>query len=174
MIRKTVAALASIALSGCASLGDQPVKHVASAQLMLANDVPVGTAQLVGRGDQLSLVMTIAGVSQGTHGVHLHTTGNCEAPSFTSAGGHLNPGGKQHGMDNPMGRHLGDLPNLEVGASGTGTLTAELPGAPDWLLAEMFDADGTAIVIHAGPDDYKTDPSGNSGSRIACGVLKRG
>jgi Cu-Zn family superoxide dismutase len=100
--------------------------------------------------------------------------GSCEGPAFTSAGGHLNPGARQHGTLNPAGSHTGDLPNLTVTSNGTGTLSAELSGTKAELEAALFDADGTALVIHAAADDYKTDPTGNSGARIACGVLKRG
>ena len=117
--------------------------------------------------------IAVVGLSPGVHGVHLHMTGACDAPEFTSAGGHLNPGGHQHGSDNPAGAHLGDLPNVTVGNAGTGTVTATLPGSREAVLAQLFDADGTAIVVHANADDYRTDPSGNSGGRIACGVLTR-
>ena len=114
--------------------------------------------------------MTIAatGLPAGVHGVHIHTTGKCDAPDFTTAGGHWNPTGKMHGSENPMGPHEGDLPNLTVGADGSGNLTFTVAGAS---LATMLDADGAAFVVHAGSDDYKTDPSGNSGGRIACGVF---
>ena len=105
--------------------------------------------------------------------MHLHTTGSCDTPEFASAGSHLNPGNRQHGSANPAGSHLGDLPNLTIGSGGTGTVSATLPGTRDQVLAQTFDGDGTAIVVHAGPDDYRTDPSGNSGGRIACGVLTR-
>ncbi len=90
-----------------------------------------------------------------------------------SAGGHLNPHGKQHGMENPQGSHLGDLPNLSIGADGKGSFSVPLNGSPAEIEALLFDADGTALVVHAKPDDYRTDPSGNSGPRIACGVLTR-
>jgi Cu-Zn family superoxide dismutase len=103
----------------------------------------------------------------------LHVTGSCDGPDFTSAGAHLNPGNRQHGSENPAGTHLGDLPNAIIGSSGAGTVSAILPGTREEVLARIFDGDGTAIVVHAAPDDYRTDPSGNSGSRIACGVLTR-
>ena len=110
-------------------------------------------------------------MSQGTHGLHLHMVGRCDPPGFETAGGHLNPGMRQHGTENPAGAHFGDLPNLIVGGAGAATVTAALQGTRAEVLAQIFDADGTAVVVHAGPDDYRTDPSGNSGSRIACGVL---
>lgn len=105
--------------------------------------------------------------------MHLHAVGKCEAPAFASAGGHLNPGSRQHGVDNPHGAHLGDLPNLLADTSDAGSLTATLHKTIPDLLAQLFDADDTAVVIHASADDYRTDPSGNSGSRIACGVFTR-
>lgn len=173
MIRKAFVAVMPMALMACASVGEVPSDTPASANIAFADGSSAGTARVVGSADQLSLVIDLAGVSPGPHGVHLHAVGTCEAPSFTTAGGHLNPGGKQHGTDNPMGSHLGDLPNIEIAADGSGSLTFALHGTRTELLAELFDADGTSIVVHAGPDDYKTDPAGNSGGRIACGVFTR-
>jgi Cu-Zn family superoxide dismutase len=112
-----------------------------------------------------------AGLAAGHYGVHLHAAGRCEGPGFDSAGPHWNPAGRQHGRLNPEGRHLGDLDNLEVDESGAGRLEFTIPGAEFTGADGLLDADGAAVVIHAGPDDYRTDPSGNSGARIACGVL---
>lgn len=173
MIRKVLAVTMPMALMACASVGEAPADKPAAATLALANGSPAGTAQLIGNGDRLSLVVDVSGISPGAHGIHLHAVGQCEAPGFTTAGGHLNPGGKQHGAENPLGSHLGDLPNIQVNADGKGSLTVPLHGARAELMSELFDADGTAIVVHAGPDDYKTDPAGNSGGRIACGVFVR-
>jgi len=108
------------------------------------------------------------GLAAGTYGVHFHAVGRCDGPDFESAGPHWNPAGRQHGSLNPQGHHLGDLPNLVVEADGGGRLEAALADTP---ISALADADGTAVVIHAAPDDYRTDPSGNSGARIACGVL---
>jgi Cu-Zn family superoxide dismutase len=114
-------------------------------------------------------------LSPGAHGIHIHTTGKCDAPGFASAGGHLNPDGKKHGLDNADGPHAGDLPNLMVKDDGTayGWFVDErisfAPGA-----SSLFKDGGTALVIHAAADDGKTDPSGNSGDRIACGVIAPG
>ena len=175
MIRKAHLLSIPLALSACASVGDDAqADRLASAKLVFANGQAAGTAELTGAGNKVSLVIALAGVTPGPHGIHLHAVGRCEAPAFTTAGGHLNPGSKQHGTDNPMGSHLGDLPNIEIAADGTGSLTVALDGAREQILSDVFDADGTAIVLHAGPDDYKTDPAGNSGGRIACGVLQRG
>jgi superoxide dismutase, Cu-Zn family len=164
---------AMLVLGACATAGQLPTSRLASAALKQANGLPAGTAQLLSNGETVTLSLALVGLSKGEHGVHLHAAGACEAPGFTSAGGHLNPGGKQHGTSNPAGHHLGDLPNVTIGGSGAGTLSIDLPGTPEALMAELFDADGSAIVVHAGPDDYVSDPSGNSGSRIACGELKR-
>jgi len=103
----------------------------------------------------------------------ISVTGTCTAPDFTSAGGHLNPLGKEHGRLNPAGSHVGDLANLVASTSGTASATYDLPGTREQLLEWLFDEDGTAIVIHAGPDDYRSDPAGEAGPRLACGVLGR-
>lgn len=109
------------------------------------------------------------GLPHGIHGVHVHAVGRCAPPDFASAGSHWNPGARKHGMNNPAGPHAGDLPNVEVAANGTLGATLVLPGA---TLAQLVDADGSALVIHAKADDYATDPSGNSGGRIACAVIR--
>lgn len=170
---KRVTVLLAAALGGCASLGQVPTAKVATATLKLANGLPAGTVLLTAAGDKLSINLAATGLTTGSHGVHLHMVGNCTAPGFASAGGHLNPNTRQHGRENPAGSHMGDLPNLAVDAQGRGILAAEIPGNRADLETALFDTDGTAIVIHAKPDDYKTDPSGNSGERIACGVLTR-
>jgi Cu-Zn family superoxide dismutase len=120
----------------------------------------------------VTLKLTVAGMPAGVHGVHLHTTGLCEEPKFESAGSHWNPTGKQHGRDNPAGAHSGDLDNLTVAADGSGNATFTIAGAtlgPGPM--SLADDDGTALVVHAKADDYKTDPSGASGDRIACAVI---
>lgn len=151
----------------------RPAAPVATAALALSDGTAAGTAAIERDGAGLKLVVAAKGLPAGVHGIHLHAVGKCEGPGFTSAGAHLNPHGKQHGHDNPAGAHLGDLPNLTAGADGSAGLSAGIDGARTDIEQALFDADGTAVVIHATADDYKTDPSGNSGSRIACGVLKR-
>jgi Cu-Zn family superoxide dismutase len=173
MRNATLAVALAVALSGCQTVDEVPSQRLGQATLRLANGLPGGTAQLLASGSQVNISIALTGISPGTHGLHLHMVGSCEAPDFTSAGGHLNPANKQHGMSNPAGPHLGDLPNVTIGDNGLGTVSATLPGTAESVLAQMFDADGTAVVVHADPDDYRTDPSGNSGRRIACGVLTR-
>ena len=123
----------------------------------------------------LTMNVSASGLPAGVHGIHLHEKGLCEGPKFASAGAHWNPAAKKHGRDNPAGAHLGDLANLEVGANGTASVSIPVEGVMMASGATMLaDADGTAIVIHAKGDDYKTDPSGDSGDRVACAVLAKG
>ena len=174
MTRNLTIALASLAaLGACTTLGDVPAKRVASGTFHLANGLPAGTAVITAAADRLTLTLAATGLTSGAHGVHLHMVGKCDAPGFTTAGGHLNPAGHQHGTNNPAGSHLGDLPNLTIDSQGRGVLSAQIGGSPSEAEAALLDGDGTAIVIHTAPDDYRTDPSGNSGERVACAVLKR-
>jgi len=122
-------------------------------------------------GANLNIVVALKGLPPGDHAVHIHENPVCEAPAFTTAGGHLNPDSKQHGMQNPMGHHAGDMPqNITIGADGTGTATYRVDyltlaaGAPNSVL-------GHSIMVHEKADDMKTDPTGNAGNRIACGVI---
>ena len=124
--------------------------------------------------DPAGLVINVSAIAMppGVHGIHLHEKGLCDGPRFESAGKHWNPGAKQHGRDNPAGAHAGDLANLTVAKDGTAKSSIPVAGVKTASGAMMLaDADGTALVIHAKPDDYKTDPSGDSGDRIACAVL---
>jgi len=162
----------TLALTGCGTVADLPGQRIGSAALTLANGQPAGSAQIGALGNQVTLAVGLTGIAAGTHGIHLHTVGSCIGPDFGSAGGHLNPLGRHHGSLSPDGRHAGDLPNVVIHPGGSGALSADLPGTPEEVRAWLFDADGSAIVVHADPDDYKTDPSGNSGARIACGVIK--
>lgn len=161
------------ALAACQTIDEQPTQHLGQASLRLANGAPAGTVRLLSSSTGVNISVMATGISPGVHGAHLHQVGACDAPDFASAGGHLNPGQRQHGADNPAGAHFGDLPNLTAGPGGTGAVSAALPGTREEVLARIFDGDGTAVVVHAGPDDYRTDPAGNSGARIACGVLTR-
>jgi Cu-Zn family superoxide dismutase len=120
------------------------------------------------------IAVTVSGVTPGNHGFHVHLAGKCEGPDFKSAGGHFNPGAKEHGLESPKGAHAGDMPNLSVGADGTGK--AEFVAHGTTLEAgagSLFQKDGTALVLHAAADDMKSDPAGNAGGRIACGVIER-
>ena len=116
------------------------------------------------------VILDITNLPAGTHAFHIHGTGQCTPPDFKSAGGHFNPTGKQHGWYNPKGYHVGDLPNVTVGADGKARVEVMVPGLK---IEDLFGAKGTAIVIHRGADDLKTDPAGAAGPRIACGVIER-
>lgn len=174
MIRTVSLALIALGLAGCAN-NDPPQINVnlAAANLTGPDGKAVGTAAIMRRGADTMVTVTITGTPGAVHGMHLHAIGKCEAPAFTSAGPHLNPGGHQHGKDNPLGAHLGDLPNVTIDARGIGSITASLGQDSAAIDAAVHDADGTAIVLHAAADDYRTDPTGNSGARIACGVIRR-
>jgi Cu-Zn family superoxide dismutase len=135
----------------------------------------VGSATLSeGQGSGVSIKLNVKGLTPGEHAVHFHQAAKCEGPAFTSAGGHFNPDGKHHGLDNPEGPHAGDMPNFTVKADGTSQATVTDPrvnlGAGDHSL---FANGGTALVIHAKADDLKSDPAGNAGDRIACGVISK-
>ena len=177
MTRLTATALALTTALGLAACSTTPLstdgETLASATLMDNSGDPMGTATLIGIGDRIELAVTAQGLTPGEHGFHLHQTGRCALPDFASAGGHLNPTGEGHGLLDDDGSHLGDLPNLEVRSNGTASVQVALAGTRATLVDQIFDADGTAVVIHADPDDGRTDPSGNAGPRERCGVLER-
>ena len=143
---------------------------VIRATLRDASGAEKGSASVTSRGTTMTVQVTATNMSAGTKGLHIHETGKCEGPKFTSAGAHWNPGAKQHGRDNPAGAHMGDMPNIEIAAGGTGTVSFTLQGTPTMLT----EGAGKAIVIHAAADDDRTDPTGTSGARIACGVFGTG
>ena len=152
--------------------GSMPIETAATATLRSATGRDNATASATQIGDSIRVRIEALGLQRGTYGAHIHAVGRCDAPDFASAGPHWNPTGQQHGKNNPAGMHKGDLPNLLVGTDGRGSLEINLPASR--LSAgsmPMLDADGAAIVIHEKADDYQTDPSGNSGARIACGVF---
>jgi Cu-Zn family superoxide dismutase len=170
----------AIAVAGCAagsSGSSQPSARVvspsATANMIDAQGKNVGTASLVQSNFGGVLVLKLTGLPPGPHGLHIHTAGVCEPPAFTSAGPHLNPDAHQHGSRNPKGPHLGDLPNVTASPDGSVDTTIAVSPA---LLKPGVIGSGTsarALVVHAKADDQMTDPSGNSGDRIACGVLQR-
>jgi len=134
----------------------------------------VGKASLRETKEGVLISVQVNGLAPGLHAVHVHAVGKCEGPKFTSAGGHFNPGNKKHGLKSPDGPHAGDLPNMYVTKAGVGRLETLTDGITIKAgEASVFDADGSALVIHAGVDDYTTDPTGNAGDRIACGVITK-
>lgn len=132
----------------------------------------LGTLTLTNAPTGIKIAGTLRGLPPGVHGFHVHTTGAC-SPLFEAAGGHWNPTARQHGRDNPMGPHHGDIASIIVGADSSATVDATTLGGSLRGTDPLLDADGAAIVVHAGPDDHRTDPAGDSGSRLACGVVTR-
>jgi superoxide dismutase, Cu-Zn family len=142
-------------------------------ELKDAQGKDVGSVVVSDQGSGVALQLQLHDLTPGEHAIHFHQVPKCEAPDFKSAGGHFNPEGKKHGFDSPEGHHAGDVKNFTVGADGKAKVKLEdadvtLKEGPHSLLSS-----GAAIVVHAKGDDYKTDPSGNSGDRVACGVITK-
>lgn len=142
-------------------------------ELKDAQGKPVGDVVVWDQGPGVALEIKLHDLTPGVHAIHFHQVPKCEGPDFKSAGGHFNPESKKHGFDNPEGHHAGDMKNFTVGANGKASARLEdndvtLKDGPHSLLTN-----GAAIVVHAKADDYKTDPAGNSGDRVACGVLTK-
>jgi Cu-Zn family superoxide dismutase len=146
--------------------------QVAKAVLKDASGKVVGDVNLVQTSNGVLIRLTVKGMPAGEHAFHVHAVGKCEPP-FTTAGDHLNPGSKKHGLEAADGAHAGDMPNLHIPSSGdlnvevVNTMITLAKGQPN----SVFDADGSAVLIHAKADDYKSDPAGNAGDRVACGVI---
>lgn len=163
-----------LVLGGIAYGAEKAGELKGTATIVDAKGADVGAAILTEGPDGVTIAANVTDLSPGKHGIHIHAAGKCDPPDFQTAGGHFNPFGKKHGLKNPEGPHAGDLPNLDVGPDGKGRLEAKVGGltlAKEGL-SSLFGPNGTAVVIHAGPDDDMTDPAGGSGARIACGVIK--
>jgi Cu-Zn family superoxide dismutase len=148
-----------------------PVEPTGGAPMALVNAAgqTIGSVRAWQTAGGVTLRIDATGLQHGIHGIHIHSVGRCDPPDFASAGPHWNPLGRKHGFDNPAGPHGGDLRNVEVAANGVLGEAVTIPGAS---MASLLDAGGASLVIHATADDYATDPSGNSGARIACAVLR--
>ena len=142
----------------------------AYAKLVNANGEPVGMAVLHRTSHGTLLHVKLHDLPEGAHAFHVHSIGKCEAP-FKSAGGHFNPKGNKHGIHSADGMHAGDMPNIHVPASGS--LEIEILNTGLLQDTSLFDKDGASIVIHEGPDDYRSDPAGAAGPRIACGIIHK-
>lgn len=145
----------------------------ATGRFIDAQGAEVGEVTLEEGGDGVLILGRISGLTPGPHGLHFHEVGRCETP-FESAGGHFNPAGRQHGLVSAGGPHAGDLTNLVADADGNAQIEAFAPLVTLGTGADgLLGGDGTALVVHAGADDHRTDPSGDSGDRVACAVLQR-
>ena len=171
------AVLALLLLSGCGGRPPGPGGHplpkpTATARLIDSTGKHIGLAIFTATDTGTTVGISIAGLAPGLHGLHIHEAGRCTPPDFASAGAHFNPTARHHGLQNPEGPHLGDLPNLLVGADGSADTSLSLdpvllrPGP-----LSLLDSAGTALVVHAERDDQRSDPSGGSGARIACGII---
>lgn len=178
MGRRTVASAAALALlfgaaglAGAKGAGAADVAAEATAAMTNSDGNSVGTVALEQGAQGTLLHARLTNLPPGTLAIHVHETGTCEAPDFTSAGGHYNPTDQAHGFLAEDGYHAGDLPNIHIPESGT--LEVEHFSERLKLDDDLFDEDGAAIVIHADADDYRTNPAGDAGARIACGVVER-
>jgi Cu-Zn family superoxide dismutase len=153
----------------------KPIKKTIVA-LKDAKGNDVGTATIKSSGKGVEVKLNVKSLPPGEHALHFHQNAKCEAPDFKSAGPHFNPDNKQHGLDNPQGHHNGDMPNVTVAANGTSKAAVKDPNVVLGTGSEansLFANGGTALMIHAKADDMKTDPAGNAGDRIACGVITK-
>jgi Cu-Zn family superoxide dismutase len=172
--RSILAATTALALSALTLAGAQGDRKAATAEVKDAQGKVVATAKFKGVKGGVQLSVKATGLPAGVHAIHIHTVGKCEGPAFTTAGGHFNPAKKQHGMMNPAGHHAGDMPNFTINAKGTGTYKTVIQGvtlAGDGETS-LFHSGGTSLVIHEKEDDMKSDPAGNAGPRLACGLVQ--
>lgn len=178
-MKKWILACVLILLSGCSSPKDLlpvsgEIENSLITPIISATGKTLGSAELTETDTGVRIRLLLKGLEPGDKGIHFHEVGKCEQPDFTSSGSHVNPTKKQHGFDNPKGYHSGDLPNLKISQEGEVDveITTPLLTLEKGKSNSLLDEDGSAIVIHEKVDDYVTDPAGNSGARIACGVIK--
>ena len=166
---RSTAVLGTI-LAACFAAAAQA--QTASATLApTAGNTTAGSVTFTQKGDKVTVNVKLSGLAPGGHGFHVHEKGDCSAPDAMSAGGHFNPTGKPHGSPDAPDHHVGDMPMLHADASGNATLTTDLSGLT--IGSGATDIVGKSVIVHKDPDDYKTQPTGNSGARVACGVINK-
>jgi len=170
MKHSTAAPLLSAFFAACLAAAAQA--QTATATLApTAGNTTAGTVTFAQKGDKVMVNAKVSGLAPGAHGFHVHEKGDCSASDGMSAGGHFNPTGKPHGDPNAPDHHAGDMPMLQADASGNATLSAEL--GPMMIGSGVTDIVGKSVIVHKDPDDFKTQPTGNSGARVACGVINK-
>ena len=157
------------ALAACATLGQQGKSAVANLEPTKGNNAS-GTVTFTAKGDKVAMVAKVSGLTPGAHGFHIHEKGDCSSGDGMSAGGHFNPTGKPHGNPALPDHHAGDMPALLADASGNASLSTQLDVMT--IASGATDIIGKAVIVHKDPDDYVTQPTGNSGARVACGVIR--
>ena len=173
-----LAALAALALPLPALADGHGAMKTATAKMIGDDEEDAGTVTLTQTPNGVLIEAHLVELADGEHGFHIHETGKCETPDFKSAGGHFNPTGAEHGLLVEGGPHAGDMPNIHFPEDGDKGLKFQVLNSMVSLIegeeGYLLDEDGSAIMVHSGPDDYKSQPSGDAGSRIACGVIEAG
>ena len=160
---------AALVVAGCASMTMSSPRATATLAPTAGNQAG-GTITFTPNGDKVRVVAHVTGLAPGSHGFHIHERGDCSAADAMSAGGHFNPADKPHGNPSTSERHAGDMPMLEADASGNAKLDVTLDAMT--LHSDAAGIIGRSVIVHKDPDDYKTQPTGNSGARVACGVIR--